>query len=277
MGIFVCTGILKMLQNNDEIACVLGHELAHRVLGHDVENLSRGHLIDILFIAMAALLWLVLPSDLVAFVAQSISEKLLRVVLDLPFSRKMEEEADLVGLELTAKACYDVRVSSNIWTMMYLNNKMSENSTADDPYEKYFMTHPLDIERAEKLDANIPSALHIRKSCTCPPLPHEDPRSCLRLTRAFVDQLEDEELERLRQTKDLGEKAAVIRELVETKHAEKVLADKEKEVAAIEEMKRTQVEKAKAELMEKERAMAETNEVEKGHAQVVEVPVVEDA
>ena len=61
-----------MLQNNDEIACVLGHELAHRVLGHDVENLSRGHLIDILFIAMAAILWLVLPSDLIAIVTQSI-------------------------------------------------------------------------------------------------------------------------------------------------------------------------------------------------------------
>ena len=61
-----------MLQNNDEIACVLGHELAHRVLGHDVENLSRGHMIDILAIVVAAIIWLVLPSDLVAFVTQSI-------------------------------------------------------------------------------------------------------------------------------------------------------------------------------------------------------------
>ena len=37
------------------------------------------------------------------------SEELLSIILELPYSRMMEEEADLVGLDLAAKACYDVR------------------------------------------------------------------------------------------------------------------------------------------------------------------------
>ena len=95
----------------------------------------------------------------------------------------------------------------------------------------------------------------------------------------------ERERERERRRRRGGKVAAFLIRIVPFLCVRQVLEEKEKEVAAIEEMKRTQVEKAKAErmekekaeLMEKERAMAEKNEVEKGHAQVVEVPVVEDA
>ena len=138
----------QMLKSDDDIACILGHEIAHRVLRHDVDKASRGHLLEILFICLGSLIWLILPDDLTSFVTQMISEKVLQIVLKRPYSRMMEEEADTFGLDLAAKSCYDIRYSSNLWSMMYLNSKLSAEGGADIPFQKFLSTHPLDKERA---------------------------------------------------------------------------------------------------------------------------------
>ena len=72
------------------------------------------------------------------------------------------------------------------------------------------------------LDQRIPSALQKRKTCSCPPLPHFDPRADYRITRDLVDSLNEEELESLRQTDD-ADKQTALRDLAEKKHAEKVM------------------------------------------------------
>ena len=72
-----------------------------------------------------------------------------------------------------------------------------------------------------QLDVQIPSALQKRKTCSCPPLPHVDPRVDYRITRDFVDSLNEEELDHLRQVDD-ADKPTVIRDLVEKKNAEQV-------------------------------------------------------
>ena len=64
------------MENNDEIACILGHEMAHRVLGHDVEKASRGHLLDMIIIGLSSFIWFMIPDDIVAFIVMS-----LRLVL----------------------------------------------------------------------------------------------------------------------------------------------------------------------------------------------------
>ena len=61
-----------MLESDDDIACILAHEMAHRVLRHDVEKASLAHLLDILFIFLGSLIWLIIPDDLFSLVTQFI-------------------------------------------------------------------------------------------------------------------------------------------------------------------------------------------------------------
>ena len=74
----------------------------------------------------------------------------------------------------------------------------------------------------EKLNNNIPSALQIRKSCSCPPLPHVDPRHDFFIVRQIIDDLEDDELEAVRKVDGIEAKAAMVQDLAEKKHAERV-------------------------------------------------------
>ena len=50
-----------------------------------------------------------------------------------------------------------LRVSSNLFNMMYLKSKLSLGSDADNPYQKFFSTHPLDKERAGKPEGDLRS------------------------------------------------------------------------------------------------------------------------
>jgi len=239
--IFFFTGLLKTMENNDEIACIMGHEMAHRVLGHDLEKATRTHLLDILVIALTSLVWLIIPDDIVAFLMSTVSDRFVRFVGELPYSRMLEEEADRVGLEIAAKACYDVRASSNIWTKLYLKNKLSNG--ADNELQKYFSTHPVEDTRADQLDLNIPAALHLRKSCSCPPLPHVDPRGEYHFTRKFIDSLKEDELKSVRAAPDEDAVTAIMQEIMDKRVVEKALAEK----AAEEERRRVELEKHKAE------------------------------
>ena len=56
-----------------------------------------------------AMLWAFLPNDGIAAVADWFIHKVIDVFIELPFSRRMEIEADEVGLQMAAKACLDIR------------------------------------------------------------------------------------------------------------------------------------------------------------------------
>ena len=59
-----------MLESDDDIACILGHEMAHQVLRHDVDKASRAHLLEILTICLGSFIWLIIPDDLCSFAIQ---------------------------------------------------------------------------------------------------------------------------------------------------------------------------------------------------------------
>jgi Zn-dependent protease with chaperone function len=133
-------GLMDLLGNDDaQIASVMSHEIAHALLRHHME--SRGF-------------YSVLGS--VAFVVRNIlgiriggDRVLLNMGVLLPFSRKHEREADLVGLFLMARACYNPNRAPVTFQKMS-QKKGSVNS--------YFSTHPSDKERIELLKKNIPAA-----------------------------------------------------------------------------------------------------------------------
>ena len=113
--IFVYSGLLKICKNQDELAFILAHEVAHILMNHGGENFTNKGLMDLLLLFVIASLWLVIPSDAIAYFAHKWSNSLAEVLFQLPYSRQLEEEADMVGLMLLSSACFTPQKSIEIW------------------------------------------------------------------------------------------------------------------------------------------------------------------
>ncbi|GAB1610052.1 metalloendopeptidase OMA1, mitochondrial-like isoform X1 [Argonauta hians] len=181
--VYVNEGLLKMVSNDDQLAVILAHELAHVVLGHAAEKVSYAQMIDVLLIISMAAIWMFLPFDGIALVTQAFYEKVVQILLDLPYSRKLEREADVVGLDLAARACYDIREGSNFWKQMEINDKLNQVSIP-----QWLSTHPVHSKRSELIDHLVPKATVLREQCGCPPLPLVDPRVRF---KNFQDSIDD--------------------------------------------------------------------------------------
>ncbi|XP_041064467.1 metalloendopeptidase OMA1, mitochondrial isoform X3 [Carcharodon carcharias] len=150
--VFVLTGLFKAVADTDQLACILGHEMAHCLLAHGAEHASIIQLLDFVSLVFLTLIWAVFPRDSLAALGQWIQSKLIQYMFDRPYSRKLEIEADEVGLRLAAKACIDVRASSVYWQQLELMKIVS--GTFQIP--EWFSTHPSNDRRVEHLDKLIP-------------------------------------------------------------------------------------------------------------------------
>ena len=84
------------------------------------------------------------------------------ILLDLPFSRKCESEADYIGLLLMAKSCYNPEESIELWKRMAQNNSNnSQNLTS------FLSTHPSHSKRIENLRSWLPEAKEIFDNSEC--------------------------------------------------------------------------------------------------------------
>lgn len=174
-------GMMDLLENDDQVAAVVAHEMSHAILEHASEQLSRGYLLDVLILLPLAVIWAFIPSDGLALVTQWFLNQVVKVLLQLPYSRSLEEEADSVGLQLAAKACFDVREASAFWGKMSVLDKIRENSGGSPPEDSAWLsTHPSNIERQEKIDDQMEEAISIRNFCQCPQLDERDPRQMVK-------------------------------------------------------------------------------------------------
>ena len=96
--IFVYTGLVNQCKNDDELAFILSHEIAHAVLGHGVEALSRNGVTSFIQLSLIAVIWAVIPNDLMSYFMHSLSKSTVEVMLGYPHSRRMEMEADKVSV-----------------------------------------------------------------------------------------------------------------------------------------------------------------------------------
>ena len=166
--VYVFTGMLKAINNDNELAGVLGHEIAHAIMNHSAEMMSLSGFFNVFSLAVLTLIWTVVPSDMLAFgfsLAQNAVEDLL---LNLPYSRKLENEADEVGLLLAARACYDVRYVPRFWHRMHLQDIAGGEATH--PVFNWFSTHPTNASRVQQIDLLLPEALELRTYFECPEL-----------------------------------------------------------------------------------------------------------
>lgn len=140
----IYTGIVRKLNlSDDEIAQIMGHEIAHALLGHGRERMSR---------AMAMQGGMTLGS-IVAGRDLSILAPVADVALTLPNSRGNESEADRYGLELAARSGFDPRATVRLW------EKMSAASGDGPP--QFLSTHPAPGNRIQALNALIPQMMPI--------------------------------------------------------------------------------------------------------------------
>lgn len=170
--VFMFTGMLDAVADVHQLTIVLGHEMAHAILGHSAEQASLSHVVDLLSVVLLTAIWAVCPKDSLALVGQWAQDKLKELMFSRPYSRKLESEADQVGLQLAAKACADVRAGPVFWQQMEIRDQL----TGEPDFPEWLSTHPSHRNRFTQLDRLVPQALQLRESCVCPALPATDPR-----------------------------------------------------------------------------------------------------
>ncbi|XP_064189605.1 metalloendopeptidase OMA1, mitochondrial [Anguilla rostrata] len=170
--VFIFTGMLEAVADVHQLTFILGHEMAHALIGHSAEQASLSHVVDLLSLLFLTAIWAVCPQDSLAALGHWVQGKLVKFMFNRPFSRKLEAEADQVGLLLAAKACADVRAGPVFWQQMEISNQL----TGDPTGPEWLSTHPSHRNRGNKLDRLVPEALKLRASCDCPALPGTDPR-----------------------------------------------------------------------------------------------------
>lgn len=149
--ITVYTGIIRKLNlTDDELAMVIGHEIAHALREHGRERVSQSAAQSVL--ASAAMGALGAGENQVQ-VAQQFAD----VLYGLPNSRKNEVEADKIGLELAARAGFNPEASVTLW------QKMGQASQGAAP-PKFLSTHPTDEARIAELRRLIPTVAPLYNS-----------------------------------------------------------------------------------------------------------------
>ena len=141
------SGIITKLQlTDDEIAAVMGHEIAHALREHSREAMSKAYGIEVAKIGLGAVLGV--SQDTLA-----LAETAVEYGMTLPNSRGAETEADLLGIELAARAGYNPNAAVSLW------NKM-EQASQGAPAE-FMSTHPSSSTRISNLQANIPKVMSL--------------------------------------------------------------------------------------------------------------------
>ena len=145
--IVVYEGLLPLVASEDELAVVVGHEVAHAVAKHSNERMSQQ-----LMAQYGAALLGVAVSDKSAAVQKAASAVYgigAQYGVMLPFSRKHESEADYMGLVFMTMAGYNPDVAVNFW------KKMSAGSGGSTP--EFMSTHPSDATRIADIQKALPA------------------------------------------------------------------------------------------------------------------------
>jgi predicted Zn-dependent protease len=134
-------GLLAQLQlDDDEVAMIMGHEIAHALLEHARERVGKTTATRVGASALSALLGL-----------GTLGDAVMRGGADLfalKFSREDESEADALGLRLAARAGYDPRAGVTLWRKMLAANKGAP--------PQWLSTHPSGTTRIKDIEARLP-------------------------------------------------------------------------------------------------------------------------
>lgn len=139
------TGIINQLKlTDDEIAAIMGHEMAHALREHGRERISQAYAQQA---GMSLLAMVTNMSQQQAAIVQTATN----LALTLPHGRGQESEADVMGLELLARAGYNPNAAVSLWQKMGAANKNAPPA--------FLSTHPSSAQRINELNSKISTVL----------------------------------------------------------------------------------------------------------------------
>jgi predicted Zn-dependent protease len=148
----IYTGLLPVVANEDGLAAVLGHEIGHALARHGGVRLSLQQVMQFGQVAAGAVF-----GDMGYDAQRTIMGVFgmgAQVGVLLPFSRTHESEADMIGLELLVRACFDPREAPRLW------ERMAELGGGERPSE-LLSTHPDPAARAKAFEMVMPQAMQV--------------------------------------------------------------------------------------------------------------------
>jgi predicted Zn-dependent protease len=148
--IMVYSGLAEKLKlSDDELAAVIGHEIAHALREHSRERVSRAYAQQLALAGVAAVTG-------AGEGALNLANMVGSVTFQLPHSREQESEADAIGLELMARAGYDPNAAVTVWQKMMASNQGGP--------PEFLSTHPTASSRIQDLQALIPKVAPLRRA-----------------------------------------------------------------------------------------------------------------
>ncbi|KAF9003084.1 peptidase family M48-domain-containing protein [Cyathus striatus] len=146
--VVVFTGILPVCQDEQGLAAVVAHEIGHVVARHTAERMSS-----------STLSLLLLPIALLTGLDISVLTLGHSLFLNLPNSRAQESEADLIGLRLMSRACYNPRAAPEMFERLGKIEELASRVTVS-----FLRTHPTSGNRVKFLEAHLSDAFDIMAS-----------------------------------------------------------------------------------------------------------------
>lgn len=154
----VYTGLLAVAKNQDQLATVIGHEIAHVQANHSNERLSSSEITGYGTSAVQTVIGTTQYSE-VGMAALGLG---VQYGITMPYGRAQESEADIVGLQLMNDAGFNPEQSVELWKNMAIASGGSE------PME-FLSTHPSNTTRINDLEdelKNLTKSTRTAPSCT---------------------------------------------------------------------------------------------------------------
>jgi len=152
--VFVFTGLFKIVENDEQLATVLGHEVGHVIARHGAEKRSQAILAGTIGGIAAGTVGAATQNPNAARGVHGLYGAMAKIGYLLPASRTCEYEADRIGLILMAKAGYDPEQALGFWRNMIRYSAQTKHKGPP----TLFSTHPADADRAANLEKLLPEA-----------------------------------------------------------------------------------------------------------------------
>ncbi|KAJ3013703.1 hypothetical protein HKX48_005613 [Thoreauomyces humboldtii] len=157
--IFVYTGLLRTAEDEDAVAAILAHELAHVLSRHGAEKMGFQYLARLGWDFVHSLIYtLTVNLPMIGDLAGRGLDVSKDMLTSLPYSRMCEKEADTIGMYLMSVAGFDPQAAVLFWS------NMSEQRPGSTKCAEFLSDHPSHKNRADDLKVHLPGAQEVYRS-----------------------------------------------------------------------------------------------------------------